>query len=77
MHGDEQGVLVWEEDGVGICVREGDQPTRGRGWTRQDHLMGIVDINGPLLHSGALYQRGAKDGIYYSIVNEGFNRLTL
>ena len=31
VHGDNQSVGR-EENGVGVCVREGDQPTRGRGW---------------------------------------------
>jgi len=31
VHSDDQRVIVKEEDCVGIYVREGDRPTRGRG----------------------------------------------
>ena len=62
---------------MGVCVGEGDQPSRGRGWIRQDHPTGHVDVNGPLLRGGALYQGGVKDGIYFPIVDEGLSRLTL
>ena len=47
-----------EEDGVGVCVGEGDWPTQGRGWACQDHLTGHVDV---MALSAHLYRGGAKD----------------
>jgi len=43
----------------------------------QDHPAGHVNVNGPLLCGGVVYQGGAKDCIYFPIVGEGLNRLTL
>ena len=60
-----------------VCVREGDRPTRGRGWACQDHPTGHVDLNGPLLRGDVLYRGGAKYGIYFLIVIESLSRLTL
>jgi len=76
VHGDNQGVIVLEEDGVGIYIGEGEWPTRDRRWANQAHSTGHVDIDGLLLRSGALYQGGTKDGVYLLIVDEDLCCLT-
>ena len=70
VHGDDQGV-VRKEDNVGVCVGEGDRPTRGQGWIQQDHSTGHVDVNGPLFHGGAFHRGGARYGVYFLKVDEG------
>ena len=60
-----------------VCVGEGGRPTWGGGWTRLDYSSGHVNVDVPLLRGGALYQGGAKDGVYFPVMNDGLYRLAL